>query len=355
MGNLLSRRPLAFSRRLVRALRFGICSVLVVGLSACGASGGGDSPNKLTVGVFPLYVSMPVWVAQDRGMFEQHGLDVDLTTILAGPTLISALNSKSIDVMLNGATIALPARATGQPIDLIAATVPASIYHMIASKQTMDSCPYANAPYPKPILCAKGKRIGVGALGTESHIAGITVLEEAGLEEADASWVPAGGGEALGSSMRAGQIDIMFAEDTAATYATQVVKVGSPLVDLKHDGPFADWFGNGAWALEPQLRQSPEKYQRFVDAIGEAIAWIKDPVNAAEARAVFKVNVPNMSEETIDGVIASSRDSFGTTATCSSIETISRWLTKTNQLADGKGPTTCNDIAWKNTVFSQHS
>lgn len=351
MANSLSRQPSTFSRRLLRAFAFGVCAILVTGLSACGIPGN-DSSNKFTVGVFPLYVSMPVWVAQEQGIFEQHGLDVDVKTILSGPTLISALNSNSIDVMLNGATIALSARATGQPINLITPTIPSSIYHMIVSKQVIDSCPYVNDPYPKPILCAKGKRIGVGSLGTESHIAGITILEEAGLEETDASWVPAGGGEALGSSMQQGQIDIMFAEDTAATYATEVINVGSPLVDLKHDGPFADWFGNGAWALEPQLQQSPEKYQQFADAVGDAIAWIKDPANVAEARAVFKKNAPNISDQTIDGVLASSTNSFGTTATCSSIETITKWLTKTNQIAEGKGPTTCRDIEWKTATFS---
>ncbi|MGW4338542.1 ABC transporter substrate-binding protein [Rhodococcus koreensis] len=344
-------RPLTVSRNLARALVFGVCAVLVVSLSACTGSGE-QSPNKLTIAAFPLYVSMPVWVAQDLGMFEQQGLDVEVKTILSGPTMISALNSKSIDVMLNGATIAVSARATGQPIKMVTPTIPKSIYNMIASKQVMDSCPFADDPYPKPILCAKGKRIGVVALGTESHIAGITVLEEAGLKENDVSWVPASAGEMIGSSMEAGQIDIFFAEDTAATYATEVIKVGVPLVDLKKDGPFADWFGNGAWALEPQLEQSPEKYRHFAAAIADAIAWIKDPANAMEARAIFKKNSPTTSDATIEAVIASSKDNFGTTASCSSIDTITTWLTKTNQIAADEGTTTCQDIAWDTADFS---
>ncbi|RVW07802.1 ABC transporter substrate-binding protein [Prescottella agglutinans] len=295
---------------------------------------------------------MPVWVAQDQGIFAQHGLDVEVKTILAGPTMISALNSQSIDAMLNGATIAVTASATGQPIKMITPTIPKSIYNLIASKEVMDSCPYVNEPYPKPILCAKGKRIGVVALGTESHIGGITVLEEAGLKESDVSWVPASAGEMIGSSMQAGQIDLFFGEDTAATYATEVIKVGSPLVDLKHDGPFVDWFGNGVWALEPQLQRSPDKYQKFTDAISDAITWINDPANSTEARAIFKKNSPNTSDATVDAVIASSHDYFGTTATCSSIETITTWLTKTNQLAAGKGPATCHDISWQTVSFS---
>ena len=185
------------------------------------------------------------------------------------------------------------------------------------------------------------------ALGSEAYIAGTSLLRQVGLEESDVTWVPAGGGEGIGKAMTAGQIDIMLAEDTAAIYATQILRIGRPLVDLKTAGMYADWFGNGAWALESQLKATPADYQAFADAIADAVDWISDPANQAGARAIYRKYSPTSSDATIDAVTADSADYFGTTARCSGLENIAEWLIETKQIDRGNGPGSCTDMAWK--------
>lgn len=335
-----------------RAAAIGLSGLLALSAAACGGASEaaqGSNPESgsttdFSVGVFPVFVSLPAWVAQEQGMFSKHGLNVTLKTINTGPTMVSALASNSVDAIVNGLTGVETARASGLDLKMLSVTYPHSIYSMLASNGVVDSCPEARQPYPKPILCAKGKRIGlIGGLGTESYTVALSVLQEVGLTEQDVSLVPIGGGEAGGGAMQAGQIDIQFAEDTAAAYTTRVLEVGKDLVDLKKEGIFANWVGEAMWAMEPRLRESPAAFEQFSAAIDDAVEWIRDPAHVDALTATFKKYAPTLDPKTVATVAKETAPFFGSTSTCSSVDNVTQWLVATGGLQSGQAPR-CEDL-----------
>ncbi|MFS3130557.1 ABC transporter substrate-binding protein [Nocardioides sp. Bht2] len=338
------------TRRLIRRPLVGLsAAALVVSMTACGGDSGNEtSSSKLNVGTFPIFVSMPIWVAQSEGFFKENDLDVKLTSLMSGPTMLSALNSKSIDVMINGGTSAMSARAAGQKLQLLTPTIPETIYTLIAANDLLDSCAQADQPYPKPIECLKGKKLGVAALGAESHTGALSLLKDAGLSEKDVTFVPAGGGEAIANALKEDQVDAFIAEDTAAAYAVEVIKVGQPLVDLKTESIVSTWLGHGAWALEESLTGSSDKMERFADSIADAIAWLDDPKNSEKAAAIFKKNAPTTNDGTIAAMTTDRAGYFGTTVDCATVDASAQWLTESGLIPKGQTPGKCADIVWEN-------
>jgi NitT/TauT family transport system substrate-binding protein len=53
--------------------------------------------DKVTVGVFPVSSSLPFFVAQDRGYFKAHDLDVEMVRLIGGPPNVAAMIGDQID------------------------------------------------------------------------------------------------------------------------------------------------------------------------------------------------------------------------------------------------------------------
>src|SRR5690625_2481883 len=75
----------------------GITAVALVMLSACG----GSDPNstnqtdaegltEINVGVIPILDTVPIYLGVDEGIFEEHGLDVNLQEAQGGAAIIPA-------------------------------------------------------------------------------------------------------------------------------------------------------------------------------------------------------------------------------------------------------------------------
>lgn len=342
-------------RRWRRTLAAAAGTVLLSVTAACGSGSDKAVSGRESVkfGVFPVFVSLPIWVAKEKGFFDKNGLDVALKTITTGPAMISALASNSIDAMIIGETSVESARASGLSIKMVSVTYPTSISHILASNEVMKTCTYVGQPYPKPMLCAKGKRVGIiGGVGTESYTVGVSLLSAAGMTEKDVSFVPIGGGEAGGNFLKEGKIDIQLGEDTAAAF-TELLGVGKSLMDVRKQGVFADWVGEAVWAMEPNLKKSPKKFQKLADSMDEAVAWIRDPANKDEAVKIFKKYAPAVSEPTIAKVVESTRESWGSEASCDQVMNVVNWLVETKTIEAAKADKSCDELVWKTAHISK--
>ena len=94
-------------------LAAGLAAAMVVSLAACGGSGGGNSADNgadgtdqggketitLNVAYMPNYGSLwSVMTAIEKGYFEEEGIEVNLMEFQDGPTIISSMESGSIDI-----------------------------------------------------------------------------------------------------------------------------------------------------------------------------------------------------------------------------------------------------------------
>jgi ABC-type nitrate/sulfonate/bicarbonate transport system substrate-binding protein len=147
----------------------GACALLACALLAC--RGGGSSPGapaagpaagapqaaehrKLRVGIaITSYVHAVAWIAQEKGFFAKHGLDVEVVALSGSPPTVKGLLSGDLQLGLAGGDAAIKADLAGADIVVLASLV-SRHYHRIVSR--------ADIRTPADL---KGKTVGLQVLG----------------------------------------------------------------------------------------------------------------------------------------------------------------------------------------------
>src|SRR4051812_37887765 len=81
------------------------------------------SPRKLQISyATEASVSAPLWVARDYGLFEKHGLDVDLSFVRGGATNMQAMIAGSVDLAFSGASATVTSHLAGADVRFLATT-----------------------------------------------------------------------------------------------------------------------------------------------------------------------------------------------------------------------------------------
>jgi len=340
-------------------LAWGVVVSVTLVLAACSGSPGGSGASdtgtaNFKVGTYEgLWLEAPVYVAQEKGIFKKHGLNVDRVNIQSGPTQLAAASSGGIDAITLTTNAVMLANSKGQTFEQLIGNIPHQIYGLAGLKKVMDACPNAKEPYPKPILCMKGKRIGVTALGSDNYNVAVSLLQDVGLTKDDVTLLPLGGAVQLGQAMLAGQTDFIVSVEPAPTQVEEVSKIAVPVVPLRTGSTnkyFTTWAGEGFFATDKVLKSNPKMYQGFVDAIVEATDWTADPANQAELITIFKKYAPNTPADTLDALAKTAPDTFGARLSCKGIENARDWLVQTNQMTGNQGVKNCQQFVWDYTA-----
>ena len=107
-----------------------------------------------------------LWVARDRGLFKNHGLDMQFILMPRNPLAIAALLAGEIDAAIVGPGHVINAASSG--VDVIG----------IANlKQKLDYR-LAARPEIKTKEELRGKRIGVSGPGSTSHLQALLALQD---------------------------------------------------------------------------------------------------------------------------------------------------------------------------------
>ena len=88
---------------LKKVMALGMVAVLGIGLSACGKEKKAESKpsNEYKIGVLSIDDSFPIYVAEQEGLFKKEGVDVKIIPFKSSSEESQALESKSIDMMMN--------------------------------------------------------------------------------------------------------------------------------------------------------------------------------------------------------------------------------------------------------------
>jgi NitT/TauT family transport system substrate-binding protein len=112
------------------------------------------SPKPLALGIaIPSYVHAIAWIAEDRGAFDDAGLDTTVTVTGGSAAALRTLIAKQNDVVLAGGDAVLKANHAGADVVVVAAFVN-RFYHRIVAKKELET--------PDDL---KGKTIGLPFLG----------------------------------------------------------------------------------------------------------------------------------------------------------------------------------------------
>lgn len=138
--------------------------------------------DKLVLGMPvkpPPMVHMPVYYALDNGIFEKHGLDIEIKFFRGGVATHRAASSaqSGLDVAWTPAPIAMSGIARGSGL---------KIFHSMAFRFEAQ---LATAPEIKTAKELRGHTIGIEGRGGYSHLGALSVLQSVGLTDADVKYI----------------------------------------------------------------------------------------------------------------------------------------------------------------------
>ncbi|HXV48536.1 MAG TPA: ABC transporter substrate-binding protein [Candidatus Binatia bacterium] len=186
----------------MKICKFPIRQILftAVGLAALIAArpvGAAEGLQKLRVAYAAITAAFSLpWVAKEAGIFQRHGLDVELVYIAAGSRAVQTLVGGSIDVAAIGGPAGVDAKLAGADTVYVAIPVNKVIVFTVV------------APQIQRIEEMRGKSIGVTRIGTVTDFFTRIYLRQNGLvPDRDVMIRQTGGLPEIVAALKAGQIE----------------------------------------------------------------------------------------------------------------------------------------------------
>jgi NitT/TauT family transport system substrate-binding protein len=275
-------------------------ALAVLAVAACSSSGSGSTPKgsdagsvKLTVTAYPgSILSLPEYLAQDRGFYKAHGVDVTVLPITSGPASTQALLTGAAQIMLNTPDAVLQANDKGQSLKIVGGDIKRGITTILA--RNAWPLPHAGS-YPAVMADLKGAKIGVTARGSSQEVWLRRMLPEAGLNpDKDVTFVAVGLVPTALSALQAGQIDVWSGFEPGTTIAMSQLKIAKVVVDIrKGEGPkeLVNFSTNVFVSTDKYIKDNADAVKRFMAAIADAEAWMTNSANRAELEGLVAKNV----------------------------------------------------------------
>ncbi len=249
---------------------------------------GCDRPSAPTggtpveIGYTPSRVSLPVFVAEQEGLFQRHGLDVTLKPYeTAQPLVDEVLDGR----LLAGGYAALPtltasASRGSSEVRVVGAMVEDADHPFsYLLRSTRDGA-------VSSIAELRGRRIGI--LPTPASRRRLElVLRHGGVDPADVTVTPLAAHRQV-AALSDGEVDSLFTEDPIGTVAV-AGGAARPIVDAPVPRALGERILIGSFLVHPRLvSERPDVVRRVVAALDEAIAIVHDnPIRARRAMLPF--------------------------------------------------------------------
>jgi NitT/TauT family transport system substrate-binding protein len=152
--------------------------------------------EKIRLSHSALETSNSVWfLAQDRGFYKKHGLDVDLLFIQSTTTSVSSLLAGDVQVANASGGAVASAVVAGANLVMVACYLNSLPYELVVNEAI------------KSAEDLKGKSIGISRLGSASDVAARVLIRGLGLEpDKQVPIIQVGGSSERASAFRVGRI-----------------------------------------------------------------------------------------------------------------------------------------------------
>ena len=228
----------------------------------------------------------PLWLAQDTGIFERNGLDVEIVTLPAGPQAVQAMVAGELQVAYNVASSLISANLGGADLVMIAGGVNTMIFSISV------------VPGIERIEDLRGKRLGITRLGTSSDFNARYVLARYGLQaDTDVAFIQLNGIPDILTGLHAGAIDAGMLSHPIVVQARE--QGFRPLLDL---GTLGIPYQHTVMSTRRYVEAHPDAIRAVVRSHVEAIQRFKsDRAAAIETLARWtKLSEPLLLDETYD-------------------------------------------------------
>jgi ABC-type nitrate/sulfonate/bicarbonate transport system substrate-binding protein len=237
-----------------------------------------SSPRELSVIVFPGGFNWPIWVAQDKGFFNRHGVKVNtIDTPNSRFQLVSMIEGK-FDIAMTAIDNLIAYREGQGGVDADASEL---IAVMGADNGFLR---LTSVPEVRTIAELKGRQLSVDALTTGYAFVLLEILARNGLMlDRDYTTVSAGGVlQRYQSLLKKEHAATMLISPFEVMAKTQGFNV---LADA--DTALGDYQGLVAGVRKSWAKQNARDLIGFIRGYREALNWLYDPVNKQTAIDLF--------------------------------------------------------------------
>ena len=256
--------------------------------AACTVCHSWPAQTPLRVIGFPGGANLPLWVAEDTGLFARRQLAVKVSPTPNSVVLVQSLAGNEEDIAM-AAFDNVVAYQEGQG-ELQLPIAPDFFAFMGLSRGTVR---LVVSPDVRGYDDLRGKTLAVDAVATGYSLVLQRMLELGGLKEGDYRLESAGG-----TAMRA---QALMENKFAGTILTTPLEIApesrgyrrlANAVDVL--GPYQTIVGMArrSWA-----KDNGDALVRFIRALNDAIDWLFDPKNRAEAVRIYRKHLPTMPED----------------------------------------------------------
>ncbi|HET7264276.1 MAG TPA: ABC transporter substrate-binding protein [bacterium] len=258
-------------------MRKALVAAILLGLAvALTAAPGGAQVEKskitVAVGGQPLYIYLPLTLANQLGYFRDAGLNVDIVDLAGGAKALEALLGGSADVVCGFIDHTIEMQAQGKAIRMFA------LYDrypglVLAVTKTGSSRGV------KSIADLRGAKIGVTAPGSSTHFFAQYLLSKNGIPVDQESYIGIGTAATAVAAARRGAVDAFVNVDPTITIltksgdATILADTRTTVGTLRvFGGPYP---AGGLYATPEFIDRNPHTVQALATGSVRALHWIK--------------------------------------------------------------------------------
>ncbi|WP_341351870.1 ABC transporter substrate-binding protein [Streptomonospora litoralis] len=258
--------------------------VTLLASTACGGggqedSGGGDSggTQSITVGAIPIVDVAPLHLGVDQGIFEKHGLDLEIKNTSGGAEAVPSVVAGEFDFAFGNITSLVIGRSNDLPLTIVANGVTTT------GKQGEDFGGVV-VPEGSDITDAKGLEDKTIAVNNLQNIGDTTVrnsVRKAGGDSDTIEFVELPFPE-MPAALERGDVDAAWVVEPFLTASLNggATEVASNFVDADKNLSVAYYF-----TTEQMISQDPELVDNFTAAINESLTYAEE--NPDEARRII--------------------------------------------------------------------
>lgn len=247
--------------------------------------------TRLRLLAFDGGFNLPVWVGQDLGIFERHGLEVQLSFTPNSGFLVTSLMQGTADIALAGFDN-IVAYQEGQGEALLG-EAPDMFAFMGVDRGFLS---LMAAPHIGSIDDLRGQTLSVDALTTGFAFALREMLSLRGIGDTDVRYVKAGG-----TATRFG--DLMAGKHAATLLRTPyeliAAKAGFGTLALVGE-MLGAYMGTVGTARRKWARDNADTVLRFLRGYAEATQWLVDPAHRAAAVTMLSRHMDGLDAELAD-------------------------------------------------------
>ena len=256
-----------------RILAVGIIVGAVLAALAGSGSAQVETPRlALAVGGQPLYIYLPLTLAQQLGYFKEAGVDLDIADVAGGAKALEALLGGSAGVVCGFIDHTIEMQAQGKSIKMFVLydRYPGLVLAVTKAGQAKGI---------KGIADLKGAKIGITAPGSSTNFFAMYMLAKNGVSVNDASYVRIGTSATAVAAARRGVVDALVNVDPTITILTKsgdaqiLADTRTTLGTLRvFGGPYP---AGGLYATPAFIERNPRTVQALATASVRALHWIK--------------------------------------------------------------------------------